>query len=327
MSKIGASKSFMERYDGHENEMLPFGSEGHAKSGAFQFILECMEGREVQVAHEEAMMSPTLWMLMQTFEKEIVENALHEHRVPMLDVPSHSAELALYYCSCLYQAQIEGHDDALLLWKQEFYGLDSKTLCDLAKIASQLEIQPLIDDTCRAITQIMSTTGASDKIRQEFELDNLTTETDQLFGLDIAGVDSQLEQVDQPSIDDIRVVNSNEHRREEEKKKRKNRAKTSYVQSTDSINASTSDTSDAVNHSLKDVKKMELARQDPNVIFEESKFEDEEDEGVAQQIELFRQALESAHLEFKQCIQRDKPKPRLNFVPGKVFTKHSDIHS
>lgn len=72
---------------------------------------------------------------------------------------------------------------------------------------------------------------------------------------------------------------------------------------------------------------MELARQDPNVIFEESKFEDEEDEGVAQQIELFRQALESAHLEFKQCIQRDKPKPRLNFVPGKVFTKHSDIHS
>lgn len=192
----------------------------------------------------------------------------------------------------------------------------------------------------------MSTTGASDKIRQEFELDNLTTETDQLFGLDIAGVDSQLEQVDQPSIDElVDFINgkTDVHQTDQslasvsstamsivgkkKKKKRKNRAKTSYVQSTDSINASTSDTSDAVNHSLKDVKKMELARQDPNVIFEESKFEDEEDEGVAQQIELFRQALESAHLEFKQCIQRDKPKPRLNFVPGKVFTKHSDIHS
>lgn len=39
--------------------------------------------------------------ILLAFEKEIVENALHEHRVPMLDVPSHSAELALYYCRYL----------------------------------------------------------------------------------------------------------------------------------------------------------------------------------------------------------------------------------
>lgn len=100
---------------GHENEEHSVKGEYEGNSSALTFVLECMDGREVRVAYQEAMMSPTLWMFMQSIvlfynktypadsmlvaiEKEIAGDALHEHRVPMLDVPSHSVELALYYC-------------------------------------------------------------------------------------------------------------------------------------------------------------------------------------------------------------------------------------
>nr|CCA20958.1 conserved hypothetical protein [Albugo laibachii Nc14] len=345
MSKLGDTEIFMRCCAGHENEEHSVKGEYEGNSSALTFVLECMDGREVRVAYQEAMMSPTLWMFMQTIEKEIAGDALHEHRVPMLDVPSHSVELALYYCRCLYQAQIEGHDAALHLWKQEFFGLDSKTLCDLAKIASQLDIQPLIDDTCSAIAQIMSTTGAADEIREKFALGELPADADQLFGLDVIARDSEIEQSDQPSIEELlEFINgkTGSHQNVEfspsseslsttvesmvvkkKKKKKKNRTKKSTVESVDvSSFACNSDVNKAVNHAENVANKMELARQDPNAIFEESKFEDEEDEEVAKQIELFRQSLESAHLEIKQCIHTDKPKPRLHFAPGKIFSKH-----
>lgn len=62
-------------------------------------------------------------------------------------------------------------------------------------------------------------------------------------------------------------------------------------------------------------EKMRLARQNPSAIFLESQFEDE-DEEMQEQIESFRLALESAHLESSNKAQ---PKPRVKFAPQDVF--------
>lgn len=63
-------------------------------------------------------------------------------------------------------------------------------------------------------------------------------------------------------------------------------------------------------------EKMRLARQNPSAIFLESQFEDE-DEEMQEQIESFRLALESAHLESSR--NKAQPKPRVKFAPQDVF--------
>lgn len=63
-------------------------------------------------------------------------------------------------------------------------------------------------------------------------------------------------------------------------------------------------------------EKMRLARQNPSAIFLESQFEDE-DEEMQEQIESFRLALESAHLESSK--NKAQPKPRVKFAPQDVF--------
>lgn len=40
------------------------------------------------------------------------------------------------------------------------------------QVASNLDIQPLVDLTCRSIAQIMSATEAADELRQKFGLDD-----------------------------------------------------------------------------------------------------------------------------------------------------------
>lgn len=56
------------------------------------------------------------------------------HMIPVFDVPSGTVELALAYCRCLYQQQVERADGAMRAWEEHFFELDSKTLCDLAKV-------------------------------------------------------------------------------------------------------------------------------------------------------------------------------------------------
>ncbi|DAZ98123.1 TPA: hypothetical protein N0F65_003109 [Lagenidium giganteum] len=134
--------------------------------------LQCSDGRLFDVTHEEAMMSSTLWMLLQDIIDKKAKAMAKQHTIPIFDVPSESVELALYYCRCLYKHQVEENDLPLQEWNKKFVELDSKTLCDLAKVASHLDIQPLVDLTCRSIAQIMSATEAAHEIRQKFGLDD-----------------------------------------------------------------------------------------------------------------------------------------------------------
>lgn len=62
-------------------------------------------------------------------------------------------------------------------------------------------------------------------------------------------------------------------------------------------------------------EKMRLARQNPSAIFCESQFE-EDDEETQEQLESFRRALESAHVDSRK---RAKLKPRVQFAPQDVF--------
>lgn len=51
-------------------------------------------------------------------------------------IPSISIILVSYsFCiRCLYQYQIEGKEESMQAWEERFDQLDSKTLCDLAKV-------------------------------------------------------------------------------------------------------------------------------------------------------------------------------------------------
>lgn len=59
------------------------------------------------------------------------------HMLPVFDVPSDTVELALDYCRCLYQQQVERADGSMRSWEEQFFELDSKTLCDLAKVSAR----------------------------------------------------------------------------------------------------------------------------------------------------------------------------------------------
>ncbi|GMF12230.1 unnamed protein product [Phytophthora lilii] len=107
----------------------------------------------------------------------------------------------------------------MLDWEEEFIGLESKELCDLAKVASNLDIQPLVDLTCRSIAQIMSATSEADELRKKFGLeDPPDVECNCELRSDMAGFDFdmfnsldhdlsteeyELVEFDQPSVDEL----------------------------------------------------------------------------------------------------------------------------
>ncbi|TYZ68513.1 hypothetical protein PybrP1_010259 [[Pythium] brassicae (nom. inval.)] len=182
--------------------------------------LQCSDGRVFDVTHEEAMMSSTLWMLLQDVADKKPKTMVKQHMIPIFDVPSNSVELALFYCRCLYKQQVEGHETALHAWDDRFLQLDSKTLCDLAKVASHLDIQPLVDLTCRSIAQIMSATEAAHEIRQKFGLEDapgaLECSCELRNGMagfdfdmfnsldhDLSTEEYELVEFDQPSVDEL----------------------------------------------------------------------------------------------------------------------------
>ncbi|POM79674.1 hypothetical protein PHPALM_2595 [Phytophthora palmivora] len=122
-------------------------------------------------------------------------------------------------CSCLYKQQVDRIETAMLDWEDEFVSLESKELCDLAKVASNLDIQPLVDLTCRSIAQIMSATSEADELRKKFGLeDPPDVECNCELRSDMAGFDFdmfntldhdlsteeyELVEFDQPSVDEL----------------------------------------------------------------------------------------------------------------------------
>ncbi|GLD94122.1 hypothetical protein PINS_up002733 [Pythium insidiosum] len=343
------------------------------------------------------MMSSTLWMLLQDVMAPRAKSAARQHMIPIFDVPSASVELALSYCRCLYKAQVEGDDSAMLAWEDQYFSLDSKTLCDLAKVASNLDIQPLVDVTCRSIAQIMSATEAAHEIRQKFGLDDAPNATEcscELQGAmtgfdfdvftsldhDLSTEDYELVEFDQPSVDELvnfingdsstpsgqtqqqsqrggtrqchvhgsdsRLTESNgatggKKKRKKKKKKKSNGAATTNGSSANTRQPSDGDTNEdeddddddrptqqstastsrrsSTQLTLEELReKMRLAQTNPSAVFQESQFEDDDDEELELQLESFRLALESAHLESKP----EKLKPRLQFAPQDVFRSH-----
>ncbi|CAI5737449.1 unnamed protein product [Hyaloperonospora brassicae] len=141
------------------------------------------------------------------------------HVVPVVDVPTESVQRALAYCTCLYSQQVDRVETAMMEWEDAFVRLESKELCDLAKIASNLDIQPLVDLTCRSIAQIMSATSEADELRRKFGLEDppdvdCTCELrSDMTGFDFDMFDSldhdlsteeyELVEFDQPSVDEL----------------------------------------------------------------------------------------------------------------------------
>ncbi|KAK1947037.1 SKP1-like protein 20 [Phytophthora citrophthora] len=181
--------------------------------------LKCKDGTTFDVTYEQAMMSSTLWVLMQDVSGKKPKNGIKQHIIPIFDVPTDSVQRALDYCSCLYKQQVDRIETAMLDWEDEFVGLESKELCDLAKVASNLDIQPLVDLTCRSIAQIMSATSEADELRKKFGLqDPPDVECSCELRSDMAGFDFdmfntldhdlsteeyELVEFDQPSVDEL----------------------------------------------------------------------------------------------------------------------------
>lgn len=57
--------------------------------------IQCVDNTVLDITHEEALMSTRLWMLRQDI---LTHNGQKSHILPILDVPSASVKLALYYC-------------------------------------------------------------------------------------------------------------------------------------------------------------------------------------------------------------------------------------
>ncbi|CAI5702841.1 unnamed protein product [Peronospora effusa] len=182
--------------------------------------LKCTDDTTFNVTYEQAMMSSTLWGLMQDASETKHKNGAKHHVIPIFDVPTESVQRALDYCSCLYKQQVDRVELAMLTWEEEFVGLESKELCDLAKVASNLDIQPLVDLTCRSIAQIMSATSEADELRKKFGLEDPPDDIECSCELrsDMAGFDFdmfnsldhdlsteeyELVEFDQPSVDEL----------------------------------------------------------------------------------------------------------------------------
>ncbi|CAH0522332.1 unnamed protein product [Peronospora belbahrii] len=182
--------------------------------------LECMDDTTLDVTYEQAMMSSTLWGLMQDVSEKKCKNGVNQHVIRIFDVPTESVQRALEYCSCLYKQQVDRVETAMLEWEEEFVSLESKELCELAKVASNLDIQPLVDLTCRSIAQIMSATSEADELRKKFGLEDALDDAECSCELrsDMAGFDFdmfnsldhdlsteeyELVEFDQPSVDEL----------------------------------------------------------------------------------------------------------------------------
>ncbi|CEG47531.1 skp1-like protein 21-like isoform x2 [Plasmopara halstedii] len=202
----------------YEETVKPLETETHV-TRHFKLQLKCKDGSMFNVTYEQAMMSSTLWVLMQDVYEKKPKKSIQQHVIPIFDVPSKSVQCALNYCSCLYKQQVDRVDSAMLDWEDEFVSLESKELCDLAKVASNLDIQPLVDLTCRSIAQIMSATSEADDLRKKFGLkDPPDVECSCELRSDMAGFDFdmfnsldhdlsteeyELVEFDQPSVDEL----------------------------------------------------------------------------------------------------------------------------
>ncbi|KAF4040197.1 hypothetical protein GN244_ATG07626 [Phytophthora infestans] len=201
-----------------EGEAKPLQSDTHTTRHS-KLQLKCKDGTTFDVTYEQAMMSSTLWVLMQDVSGKKSKNGVKQHVIPIFDVPTDSVQCALDYCSCLYKQQVDLVETAMLDWEDEFVSLESKELCDLAKVASNLDIQPLVDLTCRSIAQIMSATSEADELRKKFGLeDPPDVECSCELRSDMAGFDFdmfntldhdlsteeyELVEFDQPSVDEL----------------------------------------------------------------------------------------------------------------------------
>ncbi|TDH68889.1 hypothetical protein CCR75_000460 [Bremia lactucae] len=380
--------------------MAPTYEEKLYVSNSSKLQLKCKDGTTLDVTYEQAMMSSTLWVLLQEKDPKI---GLKQHIIPMFDVPTESVQCALDYCSCLYKQQVDRVDTVMLDWENEFISLDSKELCDLAKVASNLDIQPLVDLTCRSITQIMSATTEADELRKKFGLQEPSdVENSCELRSDMAGFDFDmfntldhdlsteeygLVEIDQPSVDElVTFINGSgshpnatpsqlqQHQavtlkntcqlhgengsdsgnltngsKGASKKKRRKHKKKKVSQRTDQVDtkssivinkcvkrhvasdheSSSSDEKEELNSTLSSSsrcqfgnpnrpwtleEKVQLARQNPSAVFEESQFEDDDDEDMAKMIKMFELNLESA---YQDCDRKEKP--RLEFAPREVF--------
>ncbi|CAH0493587.1 unnamed protein product [Peronospora farinosa] len=205
--------------DQYDRELQPNEIETLTKRQS-RLQLKCTDDTTFNVTYEQAMMSSTLWGLMQDASETKHKNGAKHHVIPIFDVPTESVQRALDYCSCLYKQQVDRVDLAMLEWEKKIVGLESKELCDLAKVASNLDIQPLVDLTCRSIAQIMSATSEADELRKKFGLEDPPDDIECSCELrsDMAGFDFDmfnsldhdlsteeydLVEFDQPSVDEL----------------------------------------------------------------------------------------------------------------------------
>ena len=78
----------------------------------------------------------------------------------------------VYIYSCLYKNDHKGDDSALKAWDLKFEKFSSRILCELASASYHFDIQPLVDQTCRAIAKVMSASDTAHELRETFGLDD-----------------------------------------------------------------------------------------------------------------------------------------------------------
>ena len=92
-------------------------------------------------------------------------------------------------CRCLHLHKA-GESCAIRKWNSKYRNFDSRLLCELASVSAivafvtglteqlchkasyHFDIQPLVDQTCRSIAQVMSASDTAHELRETFGLDD-----------------------------------------------------------------------------------------------------------------------------------------------------------
>lgn len=75
-----------------------------------------------------------------------------------------------------------GDNSAIQRWNAQYGEFCSKLLCELASAAYHLDIQSLVDQTCRSIALLMSASDTASELKERFELDSYD-DIDQGYGI------------------------------------------------------------------------------------------------------------------------------------------------
>jgi S-phase kinase-associated protein 1 len=127
-----------------------------------------------KVSVESIMMSETIKNMLEDLGMKDgkVSDSTEVPQIPLSNVKSHILDKIITYCNYHVENKTQTTKDSdILPWDSEFCKVDQETLFELILAANYLNIQPLLDLTCKTVANMIK--GKSpEEIRKTFNIKN-----------------------------------------------------------------------------------------------------------------------------------------------------------